>query len=292
MNETIIKIAHVESVIDDADGMRIKARLSQDGNVSTKDLPYAFPLLPKVFQSVPKVGEAVFIITAKLSNTAEGRYYIGPIISQPQFHQKDEYMYGRGMATSLLPSKSREPLERISNYASTDGAFPDLEDVALVGRKSEDVILKEGEVDIRCGIRTSSNSEDNLLGNVVFNRLSPSYIQLKFQHNICNKSKQEADSVINVVADKINLISHKDKNQFNLTDQQSLIKPEELDDIMSKLHQIPYGDILVEVLEKMRNAIVLHTHTYVGVPPCKDSNILQIEEENLNSMLSDHIRTS
>ena len=44
MKDILIKMAQVESVIDDADGLRIKARLSQDGTIATKDLPYSFPL--------------------------------------------------------------------------------------------------------------------------------------------------------------------------------------------------------------------------------------------------------
>ena len=40
MSQFIIKMAHVESIEDDADGLRIKARLSQDGLTATKDLPY------------------------------------------------------------------------------------------------------------------------------------------------------------------------------------------------------------------------------------------------------------
>ena len=41
MNHYVIKMAHVESVEDDADGLRIKARLSQDGRQDINDLPYA-----------------------------------------------------------------------------------------------------------------------------------------------------------------------------------------------------------------------------------------------------------
>ena len=61
MSQFIIKMAHVESIEDDADGLRIKARLSQDGLTATKDLPYAYPLLPKTFTS-SKVIQGCFSI--------------------------------------------------------------------------------------------------------------------------------------------------------------------------------------------------------------------------------------
>ena len=116
MNEVVFKMAQVESVEDSADGLRIKARLQQDSITSVKDLPYAFPLLPKTIQSVPKVGECVLITTSQLGNNQSNRYYIGPIISQPQFNYKDEYEYGRGSAISLLQGSDTSPLEKISNY--------------------------------------------------------------------------------------------------------------------------------------------------------------------------------
>ena len=224
MDEVIFKIAQVESVDDFADGLRIKARMQQDHTIGTKDLPYAFPLLPKTIYSVPKVGECVLITTSKIGNNQSNRYYIGPIISQPQFQYKDSYEYGRGSAISLLQGAEVKPLEKISNYSSTNGSFPNINDIAIVGRKSEDVILKDGEIDIRCGIRGKSEGDDKLIGNVIFNQKDPTYIQLKHKNGLVHGDNIEANGIINLVSDKINLISHQDKNYFNLTDQNELIK--------------------------------------------------------------------
>ena len=292
MDDVIVKIAHVESVKDDADGLRIKARLSQDANKPLDEIPYAFPLLPKTFQSVPKVGEAVFIINSRVGNTHSNRLYLGPIISQPQYHNNDNYGYGKGHSLSLLQGGAYNPLEKISNYASTEGAFPEINDVALVGRKSEDVILKEGEVDIRCGIREEAQSNDSLMGDVVFNKQNPAYIQLKFKKGLGYSKTQEADSMINLVADKINILSHKDINAHNLTDQKELIKSSEIDEIMQQLHKLPYGDVLLEILIKFMNAILNHVHPYPGLPPCKDSYIMDMSSIDFTKLLSNHIRIS
>lgn len=294
MNNIVVKKAQVESIIDDADGLRIKARTTQDEFKEIDELPYAFPLLPKVFQSVPKVGECVLLLFSQLNNDESERYYIGPIISQPQFNYYDSYAYGKGNAVSLLQGNSAKPLEKISNYDMTNGAFPQTNDIALVGRKGEDVILKDNEIDIRCGIRTQAVEGDNgnLLGEVVFNKQSPSYIQLKYGSNLTVEKGQEANSLINLVADKINLISHKDKNFFNLTDNQTLIPSSDLDDIMSKLHQLPYGDILLDVLRKIINALANHVHPYPGLPPCKDQYITSMLGCDLQSILSENVRIS
>lgn len=292
MGDILIKMAQVESVFDDADGLRIKARLSQDGSVPTDDLPYSFPLLPKTFQSVPKVGECVLLFFSEAANNYSNRYYIGPVISQPQFNTYDPYMYGRGTAISLLQGSTLEPLEKISNYDETRGAYPNVGDVAIVGRNTEDIILKDGEIDLRCGIRGKPAKNENLLGNVIFNTHSPAYIQLKYKKGLSINKGREADSLVNIVADKINLISHKDNNYFNLTDKDTLINNEEIDSIMEKLHQLPYGDVLLEVLIKMRNSIVNHVHAYPGLPPCNDQYITKLNSTDLNKILSDNVRIS
>ena len=293
MSDYVVKMGKVVSTYDDADGGRIKVRLAQDGKKTIEELPYSFPLLPKMFQVIPKIGEGVFIITSKSDNIESNRYYIGPIISQPQQNKFDPYDDGRGTSLSLLQGGSLSPLEKISNYQETTGAFPTKNDVAIVGRKSEDVILKDGEIDLRCGIRNKSESNnENLVGEVVFNRINPAYIQMKFQRGIGNSNGQEADSVINLVADKVNIISHKDENSFNLTDNESLIKSEELDDIMKKLHQVPYGDLLVEALEKIRNVLANHVHAYPGLPPCHDHRLMEMLTDNYKEILSKNVRIS
>ena len=55
-----------------------------------------------MLQSVPKVGEGVFILNASLGNNSVQRYYVGPIISQAQFQEYSAYKSGRGDAVSLL----------------------------------------------------------------------------------------------------------------------------------------------------------------------------------------------
>lgn len=292
MKDVVLKLGQVESIMDDADGGRIKVRIVSDGSTPIQDLPYAFPLLPKTLRTTPKVGECVLVFPSEVNNDQSNRYYIGPIISQPQYNEYDPYDYGRGSAISLLQGGAVTPLEKISNYDDTKGAFPSNNDVALVGRNTEDIILKPNEVDIRCGIRASAFGNDELLGDVVFNKHNPSYIQLKYGKNIANVGNSPTNSLINVVADKINLISHNDPNAFNLTDNTQLIKQSDISDIMNKLHQLPYGDILIEVLQKIIDAVLNHVHPYPGLPPCKDQYVLRVSEVDLKSILSDAVRIS
>ena len=299
MNHYVIKMAHVEYVDDESDGLRIKARLIQDKDTTIDKLPYAYPLLPKTFRTIPKVGEGVLIFCSEIGNIESNRYYIGPIISQDQFLNYDNYDYGRGSALSLLQGGEIKPLVKLSKYEETNGSFPKLNDVAVVGRKGEDIIIKEDEIDLRCGVRQSCNSNEkennvdkNLIGNIIFNKINPSYIQLKYKKGIGHSKNQEADSIINLVADKVNIISHKDVNSFNLTDKNELIKTSEMDDIMTKLHQLPYGDILVKMLYIIRDAITNHVHPYPGMPPCSDTDIMNLLSQDFKEILSNNVRIS
>ena len=122
---------------DDAGAWRLKVRLDSDGSgISDSDLPDAFPLIPKMLQSVPKVGEGVFILNASLGNNRVQRYYVGPIISQAQFQEYSAYKSGRGDAVSLLatgkPLKEK-PLTSIDRARGlTKGSFPNMKTLLLL----------------------------------------------------------------------------------------------------------------------------------------------------------------
>lgn len=295
-NDVIIQHGQVEDIEDPSNGMRIKVRLNQDGSIDKKDLPYAFPLLPKTFQSMPKKGEGVFVILSKQGNTKSNRYYIGPIISQSQKNKFSVYDYSRGAATSLIQGGETRELGNIDNYPITEGSFPQKEDVSVIGRKSEDIILKEGEIDLRCGIRKEGYNEhkEDLKGDIIFNKIDPAYIQMKYKNSLSSGNETGANSIINIVADKINIISNQDENGFNLTDPKELIKSDEITDIMKSLHKVPHGDKLISLLEKMINAIITHTHPFPMLPPYYYGYVADIgsEKEKLESLLSKHVRIS
>ena len=63
------------------------------------------------------------------------------------------------------------------------------------------------------------------------------------------KNKPKNTSVINLVANKLNLISHDGEHTFNLTDPKGLITDEEQEKINKEAHPLVYGDTLVEFLE-------------------------------------------
>jgi len=301
-NNYVIKEGQVEYVEngsgifgEEAGACRIKVRLSQDGDKDIKNLPWCHPLLPKTFQSIPKIGEGVLVITSEIGNNESNRFYIGPIISQPQYFKYDPYSYGRGSAISLLKGgKDEHVLENINKFSDvTEGAFPKTTDVAIIGRDSEDISLKEGEVMVRSGARVGGdNSNENLVGNVIFNTNSPAYLQLKYKQGLLNTHEYQANSVINLVADKINLISHQDENiREKLINKKSMIDDMEFANIMNQLHQLPYGDLLVRGLNIMKLAVMNHGHNLSPESkPVVGSYIKELEGVHFDEMLSPNVR--
>lgn len=304
MGDVIVRIGVVKEVetthsIDAADGLRVRAELAQDKAKNVEDIPWAFPLLPKSIHTIPKVGEGVFILLAKAGDLKGQRYYLGPIISQPQYNVFCEKRFG----TSLLENSEYNPIEKASKDDTFVGAFPNNDDVALVGRGAEDVILKydnvtkESEVEIRAGIRKENddNTKTYALGNTMFNGTNPAYIQVKYKTGIASEPKNAANSLVNVVANRINLISNLDTAvEHNVKDNKTLVKESAMDEVMNNLHQLPKGDELVKLLQIMKYSILMHVHPWAGMEQCGDAGgyIKQLETFDPNSILSEYVRIS
>lgn len=308
MGKVLMKIGKVIEVEDKfskgyANGLRVRAKLDIDKQKQKINelIPWAFPLLPKSLQVVPKVGEAVLIIADETGEFSSAqRYYIGPLISQPQYNT----FCSSEDATTLLQNSERNPMPAIEWNNNTNGSFPDSSDIAVVGRGSEDVILKyddkskTSEVDIRAGIRGDAGSglvENGIVGNVIFNGTDPAYIQLKYKKGIATGEKNMANSLINIVANRINIMSNRDSEvSHDLMDRDTLVKEEEMDNIMDRLHQVPKGDKLVELLELMKGAILHHVHPWAGMEQCGDKPgfINQLKDYDMKKILSEYVRIS
>jgi len=106
------------------------------------------------------------------------------------------------------------------------------------------------------------------------------------------KGEKPSSSVINVVANRINLISHDGKHTFELTNPEYLISDEEQEKINNDAHPIVYGDKLVEFLELVKDYVNLHVHPYHGReadPSTVKNDVLNFD---LNSILNPNINTN
>ena len=280
----IIKICQVIDTYDETDGERIKVRLSpEDDRKPDNKIPYAFPLLPKLLHIKPKIGEFVLVVLTEIDNGYSNRYYIGPIISQPQFMEKEDFLLN---ATSLYPGSYKEPDIAPSTNADSHGALAEDGDIALYGRKKNDIILTNDDVRIRCGSRLKDKTAK---GNIIFNRSDPAYILLRHTDNKNGKKDNEYRSTATIVADKINLIGNQSKDPFKTNDKKDLINNNEMQKIINKAHKLPYGDVLVEFLELFVKTFIEHTHSYPGLTPCKTSDYDKLERYTLKNILSESV---
>ena len=282
-------IGYVTGVTDEYAGGRIKAVIAPDKGKSLSEIPYAFPAMPKMMHVVPKLKEAVIVLVANDEEANGQRLYIGPIISQPDKMNFDSFE--TLSATRLLNNGVQSPEQSVENFGSTLGALPERQDIAILGRKNTDIILTENELRVRAGSRLTKPAQHR----VDFNKDDPAYIKLKYYENglqtkknpdlpagILNKG-ETIRSTATIVADKINLLSQQTRTgneHFNLNDTKEGISDSEMQKIIEKAHQLPYGDVLCDFFSLMIKMYMGHIHPWHEMPPVlEDPNSLAFFEK-------------
>lgn len=261
-------------------------------------LPWCNPLLPMFVNVIPRVGEMVKIATFDYRNKKNNRQYIGPVIGQqvPPDLLSSEFI---DTETKLLGGYS--PNWDDNPDASTKdkiwSIYPDYDEIGVLGRRNTDIILKDtgyyDEIILRSGKIDSDSLKKkptNGTSPYILNTKNPGYITINFtESNAFNNSlnpdvkklKLTKDrSHINLVADKINLISHEGSPRKGVL-LDKIIKG---NDVLTqskienqKLHPIPYGDVLWEFMEVLGNYIFNHIHEGSRLPPDADTTKKALE---------------
>lgn len=284
----IIRFCQVLYVQDDFAGLRIKVRLKyEDSDIKLdKDLPYCSPLLPKMIHINPKVGELVLVILQAQGQSQGNRFFIGPFLAQPYNMAMGNYIQDQSLFQG-------NPLRMIGPHPDlnpqNEGTLPDREDIAIQGRENADVILKPNQIQLRCGFKENPKGG---LKSLIFNDKDLAYIQLRYGHFKDNKGK-DFNSLVNIVGDRINLLSHDSATYFKLGDRKELINEETLNKIFETAHPMVYGDRLIEFLKLLVNSFMLHDHKWAQLPPTPTENTIKLNQETqlLNqSILSQSIK--
>lgn len=277
-DNTIIRIGQVESIDDEYAAGRIRARVV--GDRYNNETPYAYPLLPYMMHIKPKVGEAVLLIYSNLGNSSQ-RFYIGPIIHQPQFVNKDVFKDAisliKGYNDALLPSWERDPFKH--------GIYPKNDEIAILGRKDTDLIFSDNDVRLRCGVHKTDKYGNRY--DPYFNELTPTFIKLK-QHD--TRFSNNTTTTATIVSENINLISTVGTPEFNVSNVNESISDEDMAKIIESAHQLPYGDVLVNFLKCFLNAFNAHTHKYHNMPPVPDFTHNILNNFNLDDILSKNVK--
>lgn len=269
----MIYIGKVIDINDPQGGDRIKVRLlPEDASKTNEEIQFCFPILPKHLHVKPKVGEAVMVFSAVEGSQTAQRYYIGPIISQPQNLYYDDFLLS---STSLLKRGMAMPKKNIEFNKYSKGSLAKDDEIAVYGRQNTDIILSNNDVRIRCGSRLLNPYNYSQNGdNVTFNLSNPSFIKLKYHEcGITNKLQPNSasHSTATIVADEVNLISHKNiSDDFKLCNTYEQITDDEMKNIIDKAHVLPYGDVLVDFLMGFLQMFKSHTHNYNNDTPVED----------------------
>lgn len=292
LESTIYYYGKVVSNFDEVGANRIKVRITGvDDTIINDELAYAFPMLQKFFHVVPKIGETVMVFIPDSRNPYIDRLYLGPIISQPQNLYKDSDLFS---PKSTLASGIKQAKPAPFTIPENRGVYPNIKDIAIQGRDNSDIVLKEKEVLVRAGQFDSNTSKGDIPN---FNLVNPSYIKMK--HDVIlaeatDNRSAEIGGTINIVSNKINLLTHKNGSpRFKLNDQTDMITDEELRKINEDAHPLVFGDNLVDFIKILINAFINHVHAYPGMKPqdlSGSNDIDKLLEYNLDSLLSKNIR--
>ena len=260
---------YVVSNQDDLDMGRIKVRTVIDDkfNIADENLPFCTPLQSRLFHIIPKNGEIVQVFLLDISKPFSLRYWMGPAISQPQFYKRELKLTALNNTDYGITNPSVAP----SKIENAKGIYPEPEDIALLGRDNNDIILKDKEITFRVG-KHLVNDELRL------NRKNPGYINLRL-------SEDGEQTTIMSVANKIGLMSHNGKRKFK-----TILDEEEIERFFNESHPMLKGDLTLEVLKKIINAIVFHVHGGAGLPPAATNPINELLRLDLDRILSENIR--
>jgi len=182
------------------------------------------------------------------------------------------------------------------------GTFQDTN--SFTGSQSRDQALTKAKEQVDNFIGThpkwkiKSTAEDFIkiyggADGVALFKSEPIEVKKKIKDIKLKKNESVTTSVINVVANKINLLSHDSDSQvFNLTDPKGLITDEEQEKINNEAHPVVYGDNLVEFLELVKKFVASHVHPYNGLPPDPSTTTTDVLRFDLNTILNKNINTN
>lgn len=271
VNRTIY-YGEVISINDNSDGGVIKVRIADlDNKTSNENLPDAYPMLPKFFHIYPKVGEVVRIFIEDSRYPQKSRFWEGPIISQLHRIKFDSIFSALSTTNMGLTRPDKAP----STFPDAKGVFPEIDDVAMIGRLNTDVILRLNEVHIRAG----KHENDDILK---LNTKNPAQISLVFEPESDGTEYRSSGLIL---ADKIALISHSGNPKFRA----ARLTAKDRDRIFSEGHPIGRGDLIVEAFNLIRRALINHIHGYSGIPSEKTAIIEELERINFDQIMQRNI---
>jgi len=145
---------------------------------------------------------------------------------------------------------------------------------------------------IECDSPDFLNNYPNIIGiQAKFSR-EPQIITKTEKRQRQERERTDNSSVINIVANKINFLSHDGEHSFDLTNPKEMISTDTQEKINSDAHPLVYGDTLVKFLELVKTFVKLHVHPYNGLPPDPSTVQSDVLNFDLETILNKNINSN
>lgn len=251
-NTRSIYYGEVISIDDEFDSSRIKVRIPDvDKTIGNDDLVYCYPLMPRFFHILPKIGEVVRIFIEDVRMPQRSRFWLGSVISQPHKIEYDLNFSALSTTNIGLTKPDKAP----STIPDAKGLYPEKDDIGIMGRLNTDILLKPNQIILRAG---KHEPNDKLKLNIK----NSASLSLNFDADTKNKGVDYYSNAI-MIADKIALVSHTGNPRLKTHS----LTVEDRQRIFDSCHPIPRGDVLVEILKMFKKALSTHVHQYSNVVP-------------------------
>lgn len=265
----MIMVAHVIDVADTNDARRIKARIKGlDDNIGTESLPYCSPFLPLMFNINPKKGEAVFVIIPDKNRPNSNRLWLGPIISQYQNIDKDPF---NNSATNAMSMGTEQLKAGFTQREDTKDLYPDRDTISLVGRRNADIRIGSDFAEMIVGKRNGK----------IYNSVNPATCS----SYIIPENEDSFETVNSMQSNYNFLISHTTAPQLS-----PKIRELDFEKVIDETSPMVMGDVLVEILNKFRQAFLSHVHGENPLAPDKSNPVRILENLDFEDMLSENNR--
>jgi len=201
----------------------------------SKDDPFCFlPLLPIFLKVTPKVDEYVNVLWPNPEFKFSEQFYVQGILSSSLTMFKDNYAASRMFATNdriIEPPLLKNNSTHEYYHAETKGVFPEPDDVALMGRGTCDIIIKDKHVLLRAG--KSTNIPDNS-GKRIYAKSSRSFVQLSdFDNEIIDLGTKNTNTL------NLNVSYVKNLIEWSILNPENNASPEPIFSLNISLYRLP-----------------------------------------------------
>jgi hypothetical protein len=288
-----IYVATVLDVDDDLNVGRIKVHInSVDPTTDKENLPWVYPLMPRILHIMPQVNEVVLVFFADPKKSSESqlksnRFWIGPIntnygnikFDMPDFRALDPLKnplkytnLSDPLQTKSLNEKGDEKgifpvdTEKSKNIVQLVGDVVNLNEVSIIGKNNTDIVQTDNKIKLRAGKHKKNKPKEP-------NTVNPAYSVLELVDDKLSYGL--------TVGDELYLISHKGRYKFKRT-----ITSDDLNELRDRAEPMLYGNLTVKYLRTLTEVFLSHIHAHANDKPIDGPTSVNYKFKDLRDQLA------